>query len=604
MGRRYTGKISIGEWRVRKRVWNEEKGEEQDVIYVYERATRYDKALKKTVKVYVKLLGKWDEETQQIVPTRPKKKPRTDADKQDVAASSPGTESAPEAKMVRARRIRVGLTDILNHIGNVSNIKSDLLASFDKADAQKIDTIAQYIVASNDTLPSLEQWQINHETPYNEPISEDTYSDLFKSVGMNEDGIQEFFTRRAKRLDKNATIALDSTTISTYSKNQKEACYGYNKDHDGLKTIKFVVLQSVKDKEPIAFATQRGNIPDVKSLESALAQIRCFSLNKPLVVTDNGYFSQENILYYISKSIKFLTRATNKLVWIREIIDKSMDELQKLSSTCELDNTIKCISRTVMHSFNKTRKRSRGEAKAGDSSTSTHRLYVHVYFNDEQRVADERELTEKIFEIKEKYINNRDVMSEKELEFANRYLIESTRKKNGKPIIYFNDKSFQEAKKYFGIFVLLSNSIKDSETALKNYRLRSEVEYLFDIHKNHHDGRKPRTWYDENLRGRLFVQFVALCYRSYFFNQLQNMKEILGKDDEEVKTKARINLEKDLKKFIQDRSIHQLLQWFDCIERTDVKTARGRYRWSKESTRRDDLFFELLGMTPQGQTAV
>ena len=79
------------------------------------------------------------------------------------------------------------------------------------------------------------------------------------------------------------------------------------------------------------------------------------------------------------------------------------------------------------------------------------------------------------------------------------------------------------------------------------------------------------------------------------------MKEKLGKDDD-GKTKERISLEKDLKKFLQERSLRQILKWFDCVERPDVKTAGARYRWSRESTRRDALFFELLGMKPREQT--
>jgi hypothetical protein len=47
------------------------------------------------------------------------------------------------------------------------------------------------------------------------------YGDLFKSLGCNEDGIQRYFQARAARLNKKAVIAYDSTTISTYSVNQK-----------------------------------------------------------------------------------------------------------------------------------------------------------------------------------------------------------------------------------------------------------------------------------------------------------------------------------------------------------------------------------------------
>lgn len=604
MGRHYTGKISEGIWHDKRKIRNKETNEIEVKTYVYSRATTYDRSIKKTVTLSRKLLGVLDEKTGEILPTRPKKKPssRTEAPASEATNMGAKEAAAQEAKLVNAKRTRVGLVDILNHIGRTSGIKAALEAAFSKGDAQKIDTLAQFIVAGLGTLPNIESWQINHETPYPYPISEDNYHKLFNDIGQNEDGIQEFFAQRAKKLDKNSTIALDSTTFSTYSKKQNEACKGYNKAHDGLDTIKLLILESIKDKEPIAYTTQKGNVPDVKSLENALTQLKCFSIEKPIIVTDNGFFSNENILNYISNNIKFLTRANNSISWIKELIDKSKNDLEKLSSTSKLDNTVKCVSHTIIHEFVKTRRRSRNGIKAGEKTSSKHRLYVHIYFNEENKITDEQKLINSIFKIKESYIEYKDILTDEELEIGKKYLIESKSTRTGKIKIDFNDEAFAEAKKYFGIFVLISNSIKDSDFALENYRMRNAIESLFEIHKNKHDGAKPRVWEDIPLRGRLFTQFVALCYHNNLFNKICEMKNTLGKEDEN-KTKARINLEKKLKDFLKQRSFHQILMWFDCVEKTEVKTIRGKMRWTKETTKMDALFLELLGMKPSAPTA-
>jgi len=68
----------------------------------------------------------------------------------------------------------------------------------------------------------------------------------------------------------------------------------------------------------------------------------------------------------------------------------------------------------------------------------------------------------------------------------------------------------EEAKRYWGYFVLVSNEIKDPFDALKAYRSREKIEELFATYKDSFDGRKPRTWYPENLYGRQFAQFVGL----------------------------------------------------------------------------------------------
>ena len=73
------------------------------------------------------------------------------------------------------------------------------------------------------------------------------------------------------------------------------------------------------------------------------------------------------------------------------------------------------------------------------------------------------------------------------------------------------------------------------------------------------------------------------------------MEARLGKN-ESGKTKALLKLEKKLEKWLKQRSLTQILDWFDCIETTQVKTAMGDYRWSTESVARDRLFLEYLGV--------
>jgi hypothetical protein len=69
----------------------------------------------------------------------------------------------------------------------------------------------------------------------------------------------------------------------------------------------------------------------------------------------------------------------------------------------------------------------------------------------------------------------------------------------------------------------------------------------------------------------------------------------LGQNESE-KSKALVKLEKKLDKWLAQRSLAQILDWFDCIETTNVQTAMGNYRWSTESVARDQLFLKYLGV--------
>jgi hypothetical protein len=46
-------------------------------------------------------------------------------------------------------------------------------------------------------------------------------------------------------------------------------------------------------------------------------------------------------------------------------------------------------------------------------------------------------------------------------------------------------------------------------------RKRETIESFFESMKQRADGTRVRVWDTDTLRGRMFVQFVALCYYEY-----------------------------------------------------------------------------------------
>ena len=326
MAKPITGKTHVGERR--------EKRSNGD-IYIYERITGYNEKTRKTYTVSQKLRGKIKAGTQELTSTRPKKRKN-------------------EGCRVAATRRHTGLMEILEWVGRASSIDHDVRSSFSEGDAAKILSVARYWIGTGgNTLPRLESWQVMHDLPYKEAITEDVYGELFKSIGRNEGSVQKYFSCRAARLDKSPVLAFDSTTISTYSENQSEARRGFNKDGDGLNTIKLLTLYSVKSREPLAFAKQPGNIPDVISIENALSQLKCLGLENPLIVTDNGYYSQSNMMEFALHNVKFLTLVDPDVTWVRETVDELRKTLAGMASTCPFDQAVCGASTSRMHTFSR-----------------------------------------------------------------------------------------------------------------------------------------------------------------------------------------------------------------------------------------------------------
>ena len=307
-------------------------------IYVLERKTIYDPVKKYNRILSTKLLSKIPKGSQIPVATRPKK---------------PKSENMPESKgEITASRDRIGMMEIIDHIGTVSGIDEGIYSNTDVGTAQKIISIARYLLASNgQTLPGILTWQFNHRLPYEDGISEGIYHDLFVQVGRDESLQQNFFSSRCPSIKERAVLGYDSTTISTYSENQIEARYGYNKDEDGLKTIKLLTLYSIDNRQPVAFTKQPGNLPDVITIENALKQLSVLGLGNAEIITDNGYYSEDNLAALFLANFEFVTLAKTGLKWVKAEIDAHAGDLGSVSSVCPFDTGTRGISVMLMREF-------------------------------------------------------------------------------------------------------------------------------------------------------------------------------------------------------------------------------------------------------------
>jgi hypothetical protein len=273
------------------------------------------------------------------------------------------------------------MMNIIDHIGKISGIDDALYASTDVGTAQKIISVARYLLATNgQSLPGIATWQYNHPLPYTEGISEEVYHRLFKEVGLDESLQQSFFKNRCDMLNGGAGIAYDSTTYSTYSENQLEARYGFNKASDGLKTVKYLALYSIEHRQPIAFTKQPGDLPDVLTIGNALNQLLTLGVSGAEIITDNGYYSEQNISEMYQAHFDFITLAKTGLKWIKSEIDNHYNDIDKLSNVCPYDPTTHGITVMLMRDFIKIRKyanKKAGQHKGVKKSFPAEFIYIH-----------------------------------------------------------------------------------------------------------------------------------------------------------------------------------------------------------------------------------
>lgn len=138
-------------------------------IYILERQTLYDPDLKYNKVLSTRLTGKIPKGSEIPVPTRPKRRKKSESD--------------DDPEIVTASRKHVGMIDIIDHIGSESGIDDAIYSSTDIGTAQKIISLARYLLATNgQSLPGILTWQYSHPLPYEDGISEDVYNEQCPSI--------------------------------------------------------------------------------------------------------------------------------------------------------------------------------------------------------------------------------------------------------------------------------------------------------------------------------------------------------------------------------------------------------------------------------------
>ena len=558
--------------------------------YCYERSRMWKNGKDISTK---KLLGKADVKGGELKPTRPKRTAKgTDRANQETP------EQNKSESIIKASRKHTGMMDIIEYIGKVSGIDEDLLAATDTPTAQKIISLARYIVGTDGaTFPGIEEWMLTHPVPYTFPITEDVYLNLFEEIGLDESLRQNFFKSRLDREnDLELVIAYDSSTETSVSENP-ESRAGMNKDHNGKPSIKVICLYSLKTRRPIIYGKQPGNIPDIISIENVVAQFAALGVKKLIFVTDGGYSSEDNLGVILHSQDHTLTRVKLSWSWVKEETDKCKNDIQSVLNIMETDTCVKGITVPLTRNFRY--KRIRGSSKkklsAGDYDTFQRKIYLHIYYDTARKESEDREFMDDLIEIKNLIANGKELDDQAERK-AVKYL--KIRNYKEQLIVKYNDKEIEKACKHNGMFALVSDYYKEADTALAFYRKREWIEDYFERFQQKADGNTSRTGNPENLNGRLFVQFIAMCYIEELHERIREMKSKLGisNGDSAHDTKDNLDKEKALKNWLKKRSMYRILKWFDAYETVEVSSEIQKRRWNSESIERDRLFLKLLGM--------
>ncbi len=448
-----------------------------------------------------------------------------------------------------------GATFLFDEIGKKLGISDDLKTCFPETWKQLLSIAYFLILEDRNPLSRFPRWATNHRHPFAATIPSQRSSELFSTI--TEDAKQRFFMLQSRRRMETEYLAYDTTSISSYSSLIKQVRYGKNKDHDNLPQINLALLYGESSRLPVYYRKLPGNINDVMTIRQLLADIDFIALEKVKLVMDRGFYSEDNINSLYQNHLKFLMGARISLKYVQAVLDEVRETMRSRSSYSS-SHKLNYYSRTIDWNYQEQKKRS------GLVVKSERRMYLHLFYNDQKAVDDKASFNTLLDSLEAELLSEKRVAEHEKL-YGKYFTISKT------PIrgvsVEPNHEAIAQAEKNYGYFCLVSNDIKDPLEALDVYRSKDVIEKAFGNLKERLNMRRTSVSSEQNLEGKLFVQFLALQHLAYIDKQMGDQK------------------------LYKDYTMHELLDELDVIE--SFEETGHRYRIGEITKKQIGLYQKM-----------
>ena len=364
----------------------------------------------------------------------------------------------------------------------------------------EIFTLAAYLVTSGEPAMYCEDWIHETECLPCGGMSSQSISRLLQGIGENERN--NFFREWGKLRREREYLALDITSISSWSALIDEVEWGYNRDKENLPQINLCLLMGQESKLPVFQTIYSGSIRDVKTFQNTmeLAEAILGEINDVLYVMDKGFFSTKNVNSMIlGKNGGFIIGVPFTTKFAVEHVENEKSDIDRL------DKVIVTGTESVR---GVTKHCAWGKGK---------KVYAHIYFNAIKAAKRRECLYSHVTTIKELALKNHE--DPKYQSDFKKYLSIEAPGKNGEELtISVREDVIANELKTVGWMVLLSDRITNAKEALLIYRAKDVVEKGFYRLKNCLDMERLRVHSSENMQGKVFVGFIALILMSHIHN--------------------------------------------------------------------------------------
>lgn len=315
---------------------------------------------------------------------------------------------------------------------------------------------------------------------------------------IDEDKRMTFYKKWAALRTEKEYLALDITSISSWSELIQFVEPGYNRDHDQLPQINLAMLFGENSKLPVFSRVYPGSIHDVSTLTGMTKFIDEIKLDQMHFVMDKGFYSEKGIAPLLEKYIKFAIGVPFSNGTARELAEDAIGNI-------DVSENAIMVGKNIYYADTVTR------------TLNNRRVYYHVYFDERKHTDDRRHLLQKVIEIENGLMDGSVSIDDPQA----RHYFTFQKTKDGRYNIHRKTDVIDAEKRLAGYFVLLTNHYKDPQKLLEIYRNKDVVEKSFNNLKNDLDLERLRIHSDERMESRIFIGFISLIIMSYIREKMR-----------------------------------------------------------------------------------
>jgi transposase len=365
--------------------------------------------------------------------------------------------------------------------------------------------IACFFISSGEAMMYCQDWSKKSEC-FPADLSSVDISLLLQSLTPREQ--DEFFTAWGAYRSEREYLALDITSISSYSELIGTAEWGYNRDGENLPQVNLCLLLGETSRLPVFQTLYSGSLKDVSTLQTTLSMAYAMNMKKLTLVMDKGFYSRKNVRFLLENPEKsrFLISVPFTVKAAKELIKEVKDEIDQPRYAIALSEreSIQGVMKKVVWD-------------------TGHTVYVHVYYNMVKAV----EMKNAVYGYAASLVKLAELNPEdpRYLEEYRKYLKIRKSEKTGRYRIDIRREVLEGGEyELSGWMVLLSGHIKDSEEALMIYREKDVVEKGFYRLKNDLELHRLRIHSGTAMHGKVFICFIALILLSHIHSVMVKKK--------------------------------------------------------------------------------